>query len=153
MEHYALSYSVGIKSIFLFSLHNGKSAKTERKSRSGVSTKVADWKSEQCPKDMSKWKQQIRTKYFSRHGAKCTVVPSKMLYLWKVRIEKFGFARFRIWGQMENIWPNDKINGYSGSPKSLIQADGGQNSELVKCWFAPFGAVLLGGRFTETKCK
>ena len=54
---------------------------------------------------------------------------------------------------MENSWPNHKINGYSRSPKSLIQANNGPNSELVKCWFAPFGAVLLGGRFTETKCK
>ena len=134
---------MGIKSIFLFSLHNGKSAKTEPKLRRGVSTKVADWKSEQCPRDMSKWKQRIRTNYFSRHGAKRTVVPSKMLYRCEnVGIWKFDSQDSEIFGQMENSWPNHKINGYSGSPKSLIQANNGQNSEVVKCWFAPFGAVL-----------
>ena len=29
---------------------------------------------------------------------------------------------------------NHKINGYSGSPKSLIQVDDGQNSELVNVY-------------------
>ena len=40
-------------------------------------------------------------------------------------------ARFRNLGQMEKSRPNHKINGNSGSPKLLIQANDGQNSELV----------------------
>ena len=58
-------------------------------------------------------------------------------------------ARFRKWGQMENSWPNHKINGNSGSPKLLIQANDGQ----IRSWyigFAPFGDVLLSGKVTET---
>jgi hypothetical protein len=69
---------------------------------------------------------------FLDNGARSTVVPSKMLYRCKKnRLPNVRTARFRNWGQMRNNWPNHKINGYSGSPKSLIQADDGQNSELI----------------------
>ena len=67
------------------------------------------------------------------------------LPVWNVQFEKLDSQDSETFGQMENSWPNHKISGNSGSPKSIIQADDGQNSELVKCWFAPFGAVLLSG--------
>ena len=61
---------------------------------------------------MSKWKQRIRANYFSPrpwcnvHGRSRQNAPP----VWKVHLQKFGFARFRKWGQMENSWPNHKIN-------------------------------------------
>ena len=61
---------------------------------------------------------------FLDSGARSTVVPSKTLY----RCEKCVLQTFEL---QDYNWPNHKINGYSGSRKSLIQADDGQNSELV----------------------
>ena len=156
VEHYALSYSIEIKSIFLFSTTQWQIGK--------IWAEVTQWclyKSSGC-KRIEKSNSVLRTCrnensgfaliIFLDNSAKCTVAQSKMLYRCEsVRLQKFGFARFR--SQMENSWPNHKMNGNSRSPKSLIQANNGPNSELVKCWFAPFGAVLLGRRFMETKCN
>ena len=89
---------------------------------------------------MSKWKQRIRANYFSprqwckmRGRSRQNALP-----VWKVHLQKSGFARFS--------WPNHKINGHSGSPKSPIQANNGQNSELVTCWFAPFGQLDMASQ-------
>ena len=57
-------------------------------------------------------------------GARSTVVPSKTLY----RCEKCVLQTFEL---QDYNWPNHKINGYSGSRKSLIQADDGQKPCLT----------------------
>ena len=41
----------------------------------------------------------------------------------------------------KQLTESQKINGYSGSPRSLIQADDGQNSELI--YFFSFHSELL----------
>ena len=44
------------------------------------------------------------------------------------------FAKFRNSDHTKNNWPNHEINGNSGSPKLLIQANNGQKSKLVSFW-------------------
>ena len=76
--------------------------------------------------------------------AKCLALPVK------IRIEKFGFARFRNSGQTKNNWPNhDIINGNSGSPKLLIQANNGQKLKLVNFWNSLHSELSAHGNIME----
>ena len=97
VEHYALSYPIGIKSIFPYSLRNGKSQKLADSTqwfRKENHVKAANVL-RTCRKENSWF-----ANYFSAvvtNGACSTVSPSKVLALpVEIRIEKFGFARFRF---------------------------------------------------------
>ena len=115
---------------------------------------ASNWKtreSSECPKDMPKKNSGFAN--FSSSDQWCFVhdlSTGKMPCStgessnWKVR-----FARFRNSGHTKNNWPNHEINGNSGSPKLLIQANNGQKSKLVSFGVRSIRSGLLAESFME----
>ena len=83
----------------------------------------------ECPKDMSKWKT---SRGFANFPAWPMVREARSLQA-KCSLYRCGLFRCKIqkYWSTKNNWPNHEINGSSGSPKLLIQANDRLKSKLV----------------------
>ena len=132
VEHYALSYPIENKSWGLYCATRWLISKNWAEATQWVLYENSGCRRVEnhklalrtCRNESSGFANYFSRQWCAMHGrSKQNALP-----VWKIFLQTFEFARFRNWGQMGNNWPNHKINGYRGSPKSLIQADDGQNS-------------------------